>query len=84
MPGLWLFDTHQRLNSCANFCKVKVDTEIWNAVEKLKSDPALLKQYGIELIARLTRTLLENDEIVGVHWFSLNDLELVKEIFEIL
>lgn len=63
---------------------MKIDAEIWDTVENLKSNPTTLKQYGTELIAKLTRTLLESDEIVGVHWFSLNDLELVKEIMRSL
>lgn len=84
LPGLWLFDTYQRLNSCANFCKVKVDTEVWDSVENLKSNPALLKEYGVGLVAKLTRILMENDEVVGVHWFSLNDLDLVEEIIKAL
>lgn len=84
LPGLWLFDTYERLHNCANFCKVKVDAEVWDTVENLKSDPTSLKQYGIELIVKLTRTLIESDEIVGVHLFSLNDLDLVKEIMRSL
>lgn len=84
LPGLWLFDTYERLYSCANFCKVKVDAEIWNTTENLKSNPNTLKEYGIDLIAKVTSTLLESNEIVGVHWFSLNDLDLVEHIKNIL
>lgn len=84
LPGLWLFDTYQRLNSCANFCKVKVDSDIWEAVENLKFDPVSLKKYGIDLISNLMNTLLKNNEVPGVHWFSLNDLELVEEIRKVL
>lgn len=84
LPGLWIFDTYQRLRSCANFCKVKVDADVWDTVENLKADPASLRNYGIELIANIGRALLVEDEIVGVHLFSLNDLELVQEILKAL
>lgn len=80
LPGLWIFDSYQRLEISASFCKVKVDAEMWDTAEKLKSNPGALRDYGIDLTVKLARALLEDTKVVGVHLFSLNDLSVVEEV----
>lgn len=80
LPGIWPFDTYQSLNNCANFCKLKVPDEIFETVEKYKTDPAAFEEYGTDIITNLVKSLLEIDEVVGVHFFSLNNISLVEKI----
>lgn len=59
---------------------MELDEEFKGIIERFKSDPEALKQHCIDSIAELARDLLEEEEIVGVHLFSLNNVEFVGEI----
>lgn len=82
LPGIWLFDTYETLRNCANLCKMKVQDEILVAAEQCKTDCIAMKEYGTNTNAKLIEEFLQDQDAPGVHLFSLNNIGLVKEIFD--
>lgn len=82
LPGIWLFDTYETLNNCANLCKMKVKNEVLEAAKQCKQDCTAMKEYGTSVSSKLVAEFLQDEDIPGVHLFSLNNIPLVKEIFD--
>lgn len=63
-------------------CKLKVQEEILETAARYKSDAVAMKEYGTETITKLVEEFLKDEDTPGVHFFSLNNISLVKDILE--
>jgi methylenetetrahydrofolate reductase (NADPH) len=75
IAGIRPITSLKQAESVENFFKVKVCDELKNGIKKTGKDFAI--EYFIDLIKRL-----RNYKTPGVHFFVLNDVELVKELLE--
>ncbi|MCX6821715.1 MAG: methylenetetrahydrofolate reductase [Candidatus Aenigmarchaeota archaeon] len=75
IPGIRPLVSLKQVNSVENFFKLKICNELKEGIEEKGKD------FGLEYFVDLIRKLREY-HAPGVHFFVLNDVDLVKELLE--
>jgi len=81
LPGIMPIQNYNGFVRMTSFCKTFVPKEITDALEPIKDDDALVKQYGIDLGVRMCRKLLAAG-VKGLHFYTLNLERSVVKILE--
>eukprot|EP01100_Stratorugosa_tubuloviscum_P011921 TRINITY_DN543_c0_g2_i1.p1 TRINITY_DN543_c0_g2~~TRINITY_DN543_c0_g2_i1.p1 ORF type:complete len:593 (+),score=269.86 TRINITY_DN543_c0_g2_i1:52-1830(+) len=79
LPGIMPIHNYASFQRMTTFCKTKVPSFIFEALEPIKDDDEAVKLYGIELAVEMCQTLLKHN-IKGFHFYTLNLEKSVTEI----
>lgn len=82
IPGIFIISSYKTLIGMSKFCAVPISPEILSIVSKNKDNNRAVREFGIHHTTQLVKNILADKEhdFRGVHVFSLNDLNLVKEV----
>lgn len=80
-PGIMPIDSYERLARFSRSCGAEIPMWLDKRLQALQEDPAGLKEYGAEVVARLCETLLKNGA-PGLHFYTLNQAEPTARILE--
>jgi len=80
LPGMMPIQTYAGFSRMTTLCKTHVPQFIWDALEPIKNDDALVKDYGVKLCTDMCRQLLEAGT-PGLHFYTLN---LEKSVLQII
>ncbi|TJY58972.1 methylenetetrahydrofolate reductase [NAD(P)H] [Sinimarinibacterium sp. CAU 1509] len=74
VPGIMPITNHAQLTRFSAACGAEIPRWIRLRLERYQDDREALLDFGLDVVTRLCRTLLENDA-PGLHFYSLNQSE---------
>lgn len=82
IPGIFIPFSYNALLSMCRICKISVLDEEFNMYKVLKDDNEAFKDLAVRNTIKILNDLFKNDEetVVGVHFFTLNNYELIKRV----
>ncbi|CAG9858775.1 unnamed protein product [Phyllotreta striolata] len=81
VPGLFIISSYGTLAAVSKFCGVPVPKTLLETVKRLKENDPAAREFGITEAGEMVKRILANgNSFGGVHVFSLNNLELVREV----
>lgn len=81
VPGLYIPVSYMSLVRMCDICQVKVPIEDFRVYKELKDDDAKFQRFALERTRVILHELFAGEVAVdGVHFFTLNRFELVREI----
>lgn len=82
VPGVFIPSSYNALMSMCRLCNIRVPEEEFRIYKLLKEDLEAFQDYAVGNAIKLLNDLFHNDEdvVVGVHFFTLNNFELVKRV----
>lgn len=82
IPGIFIPSTYNALLSMCQMCKIKNPEEQYQMYHTLKDQSKAFQDYAVENTVKLLNDLFLNgdDTVTGVHFFTLNNFELVKRV----
>ena len=78
-PGVMPITTYSGLQRMTTMCKVRIPPAVAEAVDLLKEDDQKMREYGIELAARMCEDLIEHGA-PGVHIYTMNSEDNIREV----
>lgn len=83
VPGLFVPVSYVSLVRMCEICQVKVPMEDFRVYKELKDDAEKFQRFALERTRGILGELVAVEGVIeGVHFFTLNRFELVKEIVE--
>lgn len=86
LPGIFVPSSFDTLNFFRTLCKIKVPAEQLEVYETLKDDPQAFHDYAVERTIELMNDLFERDDdgdaMMGVHFFTMNNFELMRRVVD--
>ena len=79
VPGIMPITNYQTLVRFSDNCGAELPRWIRSRLEQYQDDEASLKSFGLDVVTHLCLDLLDNG-VHGLHFYSLNRVEPVKEI----
>ena len=80
LPGIMPIMTYPGFVRMTTMCKTYVPVEISKQLEVIKDDPVAVAKYGVELAAKMCAELVTSKRVIGVHLYTMNNEENVREI----
>lgn len=82
VPGIFVPSTYDTLKFICRLCKIKVADEEFRVYQQLRDDSKAFEDYAVGKTVELLNDLFDNDKapVAGVHFFTLNNFELVKRV----
>lgn len=82
VPGIFIPSNYGTLKFICRLCKITVPEEVFRMYKQLRDDQNAFQDYAVGNTVELLTDLFENDEdpVVGVQFFTLNNFELVKRV----
>ncbi len=81
IPGILPIISYDRFQKFTEFTGIKVPNQIKKALEPIKSDDEKVREFGVDLCARMCRELFEIGA-PGLHFYTLNLESSVTEILQ--
>lgn len=81
IPGILPVHNYERFRRFTDFCRTKVPDEVNTSLEAIKNDDEAVRVYGVELGAKMCKTLLDR-KIPGLHFYTLNLESSTMEILD--
>lgn len=83
VPGLYVPFSFVSLVRMCEICQVKVPIDDFRVYKELQVDVAKFQRFALERMKVMLEELFTDEGVVdGVHFFTLNRFELVKEIVQ--
>jgi len=79
VPGIMPITNYQTLVRFSDNCGAELPRWIRSRLEQYQDDEASLRSFGLDVVSHLCLDLLDNG-VHGLHFYSLNRVEPVKEI----
>lgn len=79
IPGIMPITSYKSVEKMISLCRVDIPQKLANVLDKFKDDTDYIKKFGIEYSTQQCKKLLEN-EIQGLHFYTLNKSESVSKI----
>ena len=79
IPGIFPLLNYKQILRISSLCGAKIPVRLGEKIEKLKDKPEEIEKYGIEYATRQAALLIEN-EVPGLHFYSMNKSGPVKRI----
>jgi methylenetetrahydrofolate reductase (NADPH) len=79
IPGIFPILNYKQIFRIVSLCDAKIPARLGQKIEKLKDKPEEIKKYGIEYATKQAAYLMEN-EVHGLHFYSMNKSDPVKQI----
>jgi methylenetetrahydrofolate reductase (NADPH) len=83
VPGIMPIYDYEKLIRFSRVCGAEVPLWLEKRLHVLQGDPIGLRQYGIEVVARLCERLLQGGA-PGLHFYTLNQTEPTASILKLL
>jgi methylenetetrahydrofolate reductase (NADPH) len=80
VPGIMPITTFERLARFSEAAGVEIPRWLRKRVEGLAHDPQSVREFGIDVVTRLCRRLLEHGA-PGLHFYTMNRAEPVRTIW---
>ncbi|KAF8637361.1 hypothetical protein AX17_002860 [Amanita inopinata Kibby_2008] len=84
VPGIMPIQTFSSFKRITKLCGTKVPAKISAALGPISHDDRLIKEYGVTLAVEMIKRLMQDKNIPGVHFFTLNLEKSVQRILETL
>ncbi|KAF8333404.1 methylenetetrahydrofolate reductase-domain-containing protein [Amanita rubescens] len=84
IPGIMPIQTFSSFKRIAKLCGTTVPSSVLAELEPISHDDQMIKEYGISLAVKMITKLVEENDIPGVHFFTLNLEKSVQRILEAL
>ncbi|KAK2459701.1 hypothetical protein APHAL10511_008346 [Amanita phalloides] len=84
IPGIMPIQTFSSFKRITKLCGTKVSPSILTHLEPISNDDQLVKEYGISLAVDTIKKLIRDNDVPGVHFFTLNLEKSVQRILEAL
>ncbi len=81
-PGIMPIMSKDGLKRMAGNCGAKIPSSLIDSLEKFENEEDL-KKFGVEYIASLTQTLLDNGA-PGIHFYTINQLNPTNQIINLI
>ncbi|MGB0220704.1 MAG: methylenetetrahydrofolate reductase [NAD(P)H] [Sinimarinibacterium flocculans] len=81
VPGIMPITNHAQLTRFSAACGADIPRWIRLRLEQYQDDKAALQDFGLEVVARLCRALLDNDA-PGLHFYTLNQAEPTLRLWQ--
>ncbi len=81
-PGIMPIMSKDGLMRMAGNCGAKIPSSLIDSLEKFENEEDL-KKFGVEYIASLTQTLLDNGA-PGIHFYTINQLNPTNQIINLI
>lgn len=81
IPGILPIMSYKQLCNMLSMAKVSVPDKLMKQLEKYKDNPDDVKKIGIEHATAQCQNLVEND-VAGLHFFTLNTSKLICKILD--
>lgn len=78
IPGIMPIHNYQSFERMARFCNY-VPESIIAGLDSIKNDDEAVQQFGIQIIAEMCRTILENGAL-GLHFYTMNLEKVVSQL----
>lgn len=82
IPGIMPLQTYASFVRLTKLCGTKVPSPVTDALEKIKHDDQLVKDYGVTLSTEMIERLVREGDIPGVHLCTLNLEKSVQRVLE--
>ena len=79
IPGIFPILSYKQILRIVSLCGAKIPPRLEKKIEKSKDKPEEVEKYGIEYATLQADELLEN-EVPGLHFYSMNRSEPIKRI----
>ena len=82
IPGIYIPATFQELMRITKITKVKMPQELFESYKVLQLDEEAFQAYSLSNTVRVIKEIKSNskEHITGFHFFTLNDLHMLKSI----
>ncbi|KAL1746329.1 methylenetetrahydrofolate reductase-domain-containing protein [Schizophyllum fasciatum] len=84
IPSVMPIQTYATFVRLTKLCGSRVPESVMSALEPIKSDDRLVKDYGVELAVEMVRRITTEAGIPGIHLCTLNLEKSVTRVLEIL
>jgi len=81
IPGIMPITNYGQIVRFTQTCGARIPEEVTNKLEGLKSDPELVRRYGVEYATRQCRELILHG-VPGIHFYTLNRSDSSRRIVE--
>jgi len=81
VPGIMCINAYAGMKKMTDFCKTRVPSAIWEALEPIREDAAAVKQFGVHWGTTFCNQLLEAGAPV-LHFYTLNLETVTMKILE--
>ena len=81
IPGILPIMSYPQLERMLSMARVSVPNSLMDKLEKFKANPDDIKKVGVEFASNQCQQLIEN-EIEGLHFFTLNTSKSVSKILD--
>lgn len=79
IPGIFPILNYKQILRISSLCGARIPIRLGDTIEKLKDKPEEIEKFGIEYATNQAARLMEND-VPGLHFYSMNRSEPVKQI----
>lgn len=80
VPGIFVPSTFTSLLAMCRICKVRVPPEQFRMYKMLKDDVMGFQEFAVQYTVELLNDLFRNDAAVGVHFFTMNNFEIIQRV----
>ncbi|VEN56582.1 unnamed protein product [Callosobruchus maculatus] len=85
IPGMFLVKSHRSLLAISEFCAVPIPPDVLRTFSNNKGNNEAVLNFGVDLAVELVRKFLTRKDLYdGVHFFCLNDLDVVERVIRTL
>jgi methylenetetrahydrofolate reductase (NADPH) len=81
IPGIMPITNYSQIVRFTQTCGAKIPDEVTKKLEGLKSDPELVRRFGVEHATRQCRELILHG-VPGIHFYTLNKSDSSRRIVE--
>ena len=81
IPGIMPITNYSQIVRFTQTCGAKIPHEVTKKLEGLKSDPELVRRFGVEYATRQCRELILHG-VPGIHFYTLNKSDSSRRIVE--
>ncbi|KAI5117470.1 hypothetical protein M0805_007175 [Coniferiporia weirii] len=84
IPGIMPLQSYASFQRLTKLCGTKVPPELQLRIEPLRHDDQKIKDFGVTLAADMIKRLIDDGDVKGVHFCTLNLERSVRRVLEIL
>jgi len=82
LPGVMPIQSYDSLKRIANLSRIKIPDKIMQVILPNKDDQEKVVEFGIEQSVKLCEMILKEGIVPGIHFYTLNNQEVVTNILK--
>lgn len=86
IPGLYIPSNWKELKLVLRITKISMGQETYEKFKELKDDDQKFKEFSLAFMTELIQEIQQTSSVFikGFHFFSMNNLEMIKKLVEII